>query len=84
LDDLGMTSQAEFLAGLGLGDLLTAMGDDPRTDLQDYLLARSSVARLLDPRHLGAHRVLIFGRELAADPVLRGLAFRIPRAGAAR
>jgi SAM-dependent MidA family methyltransferase len=83
LEPLGTTSQAEFLVGLGLGEMLATMGNEPRTDLQDYLLARSSVARLLDPRHLGAHRVLVFGRGLAADPALRGLAFRVPRAGAA-
>ena len=79
LAPLGETSQAEFLASLGLGDMLGRMGLDPATDGGAYLLARSSVARLLDPRHLGAFRVLLYGRGLAQAPALKGLSIRIPR-----
>jgi SAM-dependent MidA family methyltransferase len=74
LDRLGTTTQAQFLVALGLGDLLDELGRDPATPADSYLLARSSVARLLDPRHLGAFRVLLFGRGVAVDPPLRGVA----------
>lgn len=74
LEALGQTTQAQFTASLGLGDLLHALGRDSSTDAQTYLLARSSVARLLDPRYLGGFRVMAWGRGLAADPPLRGFA----------
>ena len=73
LDLLGSISQAEFLAGLGLGELLRDRGRDPATDPEAYLLARASVARLLDPRYLGGFRVALFGRGLPTEPRLRGL-----------
>jgi SAM-dependent MidA family methyltransferase len=65
LEALGDTSQAAFLAGLGLGELLSALGREPGTEPEAYLLARSAVARFLDPRHLGAFRVLLWGRPRA-------------------
>jgi SAM-dependent MidA family methyltransferase len=67
LKALGDTSQGRFLAGLGLGQLLSDLGRDPGTEPEAYLLARSAVARLLDPRHLGAFRVLLWGRPRAED-----------------
>jgi SAM-dependent MidA family methyltransferase len=79
LERLGSTTQARFLVGLGLGELLSDLGRDPATDAQAYLDARASAARLLDPRHLGGFRVLAFGRGLAADPELAG--FRSDLAG---
>ncbi len=65
---LGHTTQARFLAGLGLGELLVELGRDPATDLPTYLEARSSVARLLDPRHLGGFAVMAWGRGLPPGP----------------
>ncbi len=73
LDRIGSTSQAWLLVGLGLGELLYQLGRDPATDPADYLAARASVTRLLDPRHLGGFRVLGFGRDIATDPPLVGL-----------
>jgi SAM-dependent MidA family methyltransferase len=67
LTQLGSTTQARFLAGLGLGDLLAELGRDAATDPQTYLQARSAVARFLDPRHLGAFRVLAWGRPGPED-----------------
>ncbi|MEO7118172.1 MAG: class I SAM-dependent methyltransferase, partial [Candidatus Limnocylindrales bacterium] len=66
--DAGLTARAPttlgaFVVELGLGDLLSALGRDPATPPEDYLLARSVVARMLDPRHLGAQRVAIFERH---------------------
>lgn len=75
---LGSTSQAEFLAGLGIGDLLVGLQGGPAADLGDYLAARSAVVRLLDPGATGRFAVMAFGRELPATLALTGLRFRIP------
>ncbi len=72
LDPLGQTTQARFLAGLGLGDLLVELGRDPATELPEYLAARSATARLLDPRHLGAFAVLAWGRGVPPGSPLKG------------
>jgi len=82
LERLGTTTQAEFLAGLGLAQLLSGLGNDPDTEPQAYVAARTSVARLLDPRHLGAFGVLMYARDLPAGPTLAGLAYRMRRPGA--
>ncbi|MFI5254942.1 MAG: SAM-dependent methyltransferase, partial [Candidatus Limnocylindrales bacterium] len=75
---LGRTSQAEFLAGLGLGDRLVAWQSRPGVDQAAYLEARAAVGRLLDPRALGGFGVLVLGRDIDPEPPLRGLAFRLP------
>jgi len=75
---LGRTTQAEFLAGLGLGDRLVEFGSRPGADRADYLAARSAVARLLDPGALGGFGVLLLGRGLDTAPPPRGLSFRLP------
>ena len=62
---VGSTTQGPFLARLGLGDMLAHLGREPGTDPQSYLAARAAVARLLDPRHLGAFRVLAWARPTA-------------------
>jgi len=72
VDALGRTTQAAFLARLGLGELLVGLKADPATTLEGYLEARSAVARMLDPRATGGFIVLGFGRGLAIDPPLRG------------
>ena len=79
LEHLGTTTQAEFLTGLGIGDLLVGLQDDPAGRLEGYLVARSALTRLLDPRATGRFSVLAYGRDLAAVPALRGLAFRLTR-----
>jgi SAM-dependent MidA family methyltransferase len=73
LQPLGRTTQAQFLADLGLGELLVGLQGESTTTLEDYLAARSAVARMLDPRATGAFDVLAFGRGLPAQPALRGL-----------
>jgi SAM-dependent MidA family methyltransferase len=75
LDVLGDTTQAEFLAGCGLDDLLERERHRA-SDLSAALLLRSAVMRLLDPRHLGGFRAVMAGRGIPARPHLRGLAFR--------
>jgi SAM-dependent MidA family methyltransferase len=69
LELLGSTSQARFLSELGLGELLADLGRQPETKPQAYLEARSAVARLLDPRHLGDFRVLAWARPAHDDSV---------------
>jgi SAM-dependent MidA family methyltransferase len=86
LRKVGSTSQAEFLAGLGIGDLLAAAQTEPEASLESYLELRASIIRLLDPRSAGAFRVMAFGRGLPDDVPFKGFEFRLParRAGGAR
>lgn len=78
LTHLGTTTQAAFLAGLGAGELLVALQQDPATTLQAYLEARSALFRMLDPQVTGRFAVLLFGRELPGEPELAGLAVSAP------
>ena len=77
LSSLGQTSQAEFLVGAGMNDLLEAIRSDPTTTMEDWLAVRSSVARLLDPRAMGGFRVGLYGRGLVGEPALAGLSFHL-------
>lgn len=76
LDLLGETTQAELLVGCGLEELLRRE-QEAVVSARAALELRSAVARLLDPRHLGAFRAVLAGRGIAGPP-LRGLAFRMP------
>ena len=75
---LGTTTQAAFLAGLGAGELLAGLQEDPATTLGTYLEARSALFRMLDPRVTGGFAVMAFGRDMAAEPPLAGLAYHLP------
>lgn len=72
LRPVGRTTQGRFLAELGLGELLFELGRRPATDPAAYLEARSAVARLMDPRHLGGFAVLAWrpaaGHHAGRDP----------------
>jgi len=68
LTSLARTTQARFLADLGIGELLVALQTDGTTDLAGYLAARSAVARMLDPRATGGFAVLQFERRPEAPP----------------
>jgi SAM-dependent MidA family methyltransferase len=72
LAHLGRARQQDFLAALGIGDLLVGLQSSLGVTLEAYLEARSAVVRMLDPRATGAFAVLAFGRGLPADPPLRG------------
>jgi SAM-dependent MidA family methyltransferase len=74
LESRGQARQAEFLAGLGIGELLVGLQSEEATTLESYLEARSALVRMLDPRATGAFRVLGFGRGLPADAAIRGFA----------
>ena len=69
---LGETTQAELLAATS-GDLAAATLHRPGATLEDALLLRSALARLLDPRGMGGYRVLAFGRDVPAGVELASL-----------
>jgi SAM-dependent MidA family methyltransferase len=77
LHKLGVTSQAEFLIGCGLAEVLEDERARSADDLPATLLLRSAVARLLDSQALGGYRVAVFGRDVAAEPPLSGLGYRL-------
>ena len=85
LTHLGTTTQAEFLVGLGIGDLLQNIQADPATTLEGYLTVRSALMRMLDPGAMGRFRVMGFGRDWpdgpdgAGGPPLAGFAYRLRR-----
>ena len=85
LTHLGTTTQAEFLVGLGIGDLLQGIQADPATTLEGYLTVRSALMRMLDPGAMGRFRVMGFGRDWpdgpdgAGGPPLAGFGYRLRR-----
>lgn len=72
LEPLGVTTQTDFLARLGIGDLLVAEQTRPGASLPAYLETRSAVIRMIDPGAMGRFRVVAFGRGVAAEPPLAG------------
>jgi len=78
-DLLGRTTQAEFLVGVGMEQLLDEERGLAGTDWQAQLTLRSSAGRLLDPRQLGGYAVVVLGRGVDASQPLKGLSFRLPR-----
>ncbi len=79
LEVLGTVSQAEFLMGCGLEELLRRE-QASATTIQDLAALRSAVRRLLDPRALGGFRVVLLGRGVPTETPLRGCSFRLPQA----
>ena len=77
LASVGATTQAEFLAGLGISELVSEAQGDPATTLESYLALRSGVMRLLDPAASGGFKVLGFGRDLPPGTELRGFGWRL-------
>lgn len=75
LTTLGSTTQARFLAALGIADALQPGpgGDLAGLPLEEHLARRRAVLELLDPAGLGRIRVLAQGRGVSGAP-LRGLA----------
>ncbi len=67
LDPVGETTQAELLARAGTTALTTTYLHRPGAGLEDAIALRSALVRLLDPRGMGAFRVLVFGRGLPPD-----------------
>jgi SAM-dependent MidA family methyltransferase len=63
LEPIRRTTQGEYLASLGLGELLVGLQTGADASLDAYLAARAAVARLLDPRATGAFAVLELWRN---------------------
>jgi SAM-dependent MidA family methyltransferase len=82
LEVIGRTSQAEFLVGVGLSDLLEEARAEAGEDWSKQLELRASVGRLLDPRHLGGYTVVALGKGVDAEPLLRGFGFKLERPSA--
>ncbi len=74
LTTIGLTTQSDFLANAGLGDLLVALQRDPTTAVDDYYRAQAAVFRLIDPAGMGRFRVLGLSKGVALEPPLRGFA----------
>ena len=74
LTHLATTTQSQFLAALGAGELLVELQTGPEASLQRYLEARAALVRMIDPAAMGRFRVMAFGRGLTAGAALRGLA----------
>jgi len=79
LQVLGRTTQAEFLVGVGLTELLEKERAEAGEDWAKHLELRASVGRLLDPRHLGGYAVIALGKGVEAGPPLRGFGFKLER-----
>jgi SAM-dependent MidA family methyltransferase len=77
LSTVGITTQAEFLVGVGTERLLRAIQADPATTMADYLEVRSALMRLLDPSAMGRFRVMAFGRDWPDGPPLAGFDYRL-------
>ncbi len=73
LTHVATTTQSQFLAGLGAGELLVELQTGPDASLQRYLEARAALVRMIDPAAMGRFRVMAFGRELTAGVAFRGL-----------
>lgn len=58
MQSLGLTTQAEYLTRLGLGDWLVDLQQQPDVQYDEYYLAQNATMRLIDPAGLGRFRVL--------------------------
>ena len=72
MTEIGLTTQAEFLTRLGLGDWLVGLQTEPDTSLDEYYLAQGAVYRLIDPAGLGRFRVLGLAKNMGDAPNLLG------------
>ena len=64
LEPLGLTTQARFLAALGIGAGLETVARESPQALEEYYARRRAVSELIDPAGLGRIRVLIQARGL--------------------
>lgn len=71
---LGLTTQADFLAGAGLGELLVTLQRQPDTAIEEYYRAQAAVFRLIDPAGMGRFRVLGLAKAAPGSAPLAGFA----------
>jgi SAM-dependent MidA family methyltransferase len=60
-----LTTQAEFLEQLGIGQRLLAIQQSDQVTAEDYLAARAAVLRMIDPGAMGRFRTLVLSRRVA-------------------
>lgn len=77
LKSQGLTTLAEFCAGLGLDEVLMEI-QSAATEPDDYLAARTAAMALLDPAGLGRFKVIVLSKALDPELGLSGLSFRMP------
>jgi SAM-dependent MidA family methyltransferase len=65
----GLTTQADFLERVGLGELLVAMQTQQGMTPDVYYRAQAAVYRLIDPGGMGRFRVLGLSRAITAPPL---------------
>ena len=70
----GLTTQADFLTALGMGDFLVDLQRQEGIDLERYYQSQAAVMRLIDPGGLGRFRVLGLAKDAPIAPPLRGFA----------
>lgn len=70
----GLTTQADFLASAGLGELLVKLQLEPEIAIDEYYRAQAAVYRLIDPAGMGRFQVLGLAKDAPVDPPLRGFA----------
>ena len=59
LETAGFTTQARFLANLGIGEAVEAVAAESPEALEEYYARRRAVQELMDPAGLGRVRVLL-------------------------
>jgi SAM-dependent MidA family methyltransferase len=69
----GITTQADLLAALGIGERLMRLQQQEGLSAEDYLGVRSAVLRMIDPGAMGRFRALFLGRGVDHQSRLRGL-----------
>jgi SAM-dependent MidA family methyltransferase len=71
LQTLGLTSQSEFLAALGVAEAAAPLGEGD-VNVEEYYARRRAVSELIDPAALGRIRVLVQAKGVG-HPRLTGL-----------
>jgi SAM-dependent MidA family methyltransferase len=82
LQVIGTTTQAEFLVGVGLSELLEEARALAGEDWAKQLELRASAGRLLDPQHLGGYAAVALSRGVESPTPLRGFGFKLERPNA--
>lgn len=72
MDQIGLTTQGEFLTHLGMGDWLIELQQQPDTEMAEYYRAQAAVFRLIDPAGLGRFRVLGLAKGMGERPKALG------------
>jgi SAM-dependent MidA family methyltransferase len=70
LGTAGFTTQARFLADLGIGEGVDAVARESPEALEEYYARRRAVQDLIDPGGLGRIRVLAQGKDVPAADLL--------------